>query len=270
MQQFLTIARQQINLALDEQQHELSLELRRIMARASADGYLRSGRLLIELDRACAAAITHRGAKVWDITHRCITTGRVRHTPDLATTLKDFCLPFLAGTVNGLTQRAIRETQHMGMPNVQTRDAENARLRACGTLESEIDLFCAALSVMPQDVTYQPQSVIHVNNSSIANLQTGQGSSATVTQSVSTIQQEQARSALEELKRELIAANQNGSPLFFIEESEDELAKPVPDKSRLKSFAEAIRDCVAGTIETAPKIPAAIEAVQKAIAMLPM
>jgi len=270
MEQFLNIARDQIAIALDDQQGALNKALSAITSKASAGGYLRSGRLIFELDRACAATISERGATVWRIVHNCITVGRVRFTPQLASTLKAFCRPYLSGTVQGLTNRARQQTEHMGMPPVETHESEAARDMAVRSLDSQIDLFCAALSVEPQDATYQPNTVINMTGTNYGAIQAGAQSTATVTVTTSTVYQDSIRSALDELKKELQALAHADAPMAIIHESEREVAKATPDKARLQSLFGGIKACLSSMIDTAPKIPAAIEGVQRAIAMLPM
>jgi hypothetical protein len=74
--------------------------------------------------------------------------------------------------------------------------------------------------------------------------------------------------ALELLKKELVAGDQQHA-LAIIDESEKELAKPNPNKGVLSGFVGAIKRMTVGAIDIAPKIPAAIEAVENAIALLP-
>lgn len=268
MQEFLNIARRQVNIAIDEEQQGIATEIKRIRAQASAQGYLRSGRLIVELDRTCGAAITKRGAKVWEILQDSITKGRVPFSDNLARELKDFALPYMADTVNGLMLHAANEAAGMGKPGMQLTDSSAARDNAQRRLDAEIDLFCGALSKTLQDELYRVHPVINIHGSNVGAVQTGNNSAATVTLHSSNIYQEQARAALDELRKELLAANQEGAPLFLVSEGEMELAKSEPNKTRLHSIIDAIKGCVLGAIENAPKIPTAIEGVQKAIALL--
>ena len=272
MQEFLDIAHRQVGIAIDEEQQALAREIKGIKAQASALGYLRSGRLLVELDRACGHAITKRGSIVWELLHRCITIGRIGFSEDLAEELKDFALPYLTDTVDGLTQYAALEAAKMGMPELRLRlqDSEVARKNAQRRLDTEIDLFCGALSKASQDPAIQPQPVINIHGSNVGSVQTGSHSAATATLHCSNIYQERAREALDALRQELLAANQQGAPLFLVSEGKAELAKSEPNKTRLHSIVDSIKACVAGTIETATKIPSAIEGVQKAISLLSM
>jgi hypothetical protein len=269
MQQFLGIARNQIRIALDEQEGALARELKSIMATAAAQGYLRSGRLVKELDRACAAAITKRGVTVWEIVHRCVRVGRIRYSAHLPDELSAFCLPYLKGDVQGLRRRAVIEIRFMALPEITLVDSEAACDIAYRTLQSEIELFCAALSVEPQDLPYLPQTVINMHGPNFGAVQTGANSTANSAVTVSDISTANLRTALDQLKVELINAGSPDAPLILVRESESETAKPVPDKSRLKSLVVGIKACIGGLLETAPKIPTAIEGVKRAIEMLP-
>lgn len=269
MQGLLDIARRQIAVAISEQDHLITAELGRISSDAAAKGYLRSGRHIVERDRACSEAIKNRAAFVWEILHRCVTNAGVAFTSDMAARLKAFAQPYLANNVGALTLRPNQGMDRMGLGPITPTLSETARENALAWLEAEIDLFCYALSQAPQVSEYKPQPVINIHGSIVGVVQTGDQSTANLKVSAPTIYHESARQALEELKREIQATGQDGGSLFLVDETTAELAKPVPDKTRLASLITAAKSCLTGAIETAPKIPAAIDAVQKAISLLP-
>jgi hypothetical protein len=191
---------------------------------------------------------------------------------DLAQQLKRFSLPYLGDDVGALTLRVNQGMEPRGLKPIPPTISERARDNARSWLESEIDLFCHVLSQAPQHAEYKPQPVINIHGSTVGAVQTGDQSTATVRIIAPTASYDAAaRHALEELKREIqaVGQGQDSASLFLIEASSAELDKPMPDKSRLASLIAATKSCLAGVIDTAPKIPAAIEAVQKAISLLP-
>ncbi|QOY94078.1 hypothetical protein IM543_21680 [Massilia sp. UMI-21] len=187
------------------------------------------------------------------------------YSPDLAEKLKLFSTPYLRGTAGGLTERAARESRI----GVQARDSEAARVRAVATLEAEIELFCAVLSRAPQPAQYQPPHVINIPGSSVADLQTGNHSSATLTNVSVSSQHSDVAAAVAALKAELHAADVEGAPIFLVQEAEAELTKVAPQRSRLKGFVDAIGSCASGAINVGTKLPDAVEGAKRAIEILP-
>jgi hypothetical protein len=269
----LNLAARQIELFISLQQRELPKDLAAVRQSESSLSFVNSSRYRLALDDVCAKAIAKRGAAVWEILHRVITTAHVPYAPALAGQLKVFSLQYLEGNVGGLTERASLEANKNDFA-VPGRESEAARDYARDVLDTEIDHFCIVLARAPQAATYQPPHVINISGgSTIASIQTGNFSNATVSMATPSTQQEAVRRALEELMKELKelhATNQDSVPLLLAEQTQNELAKSTPDRSRLEGFISAIKSCVSGAIGIAPKIPDAIEGVQKAIALLPM
>lgn len=165
MEDLLEIAGRQIDIFIDEQMRdELPLKLLAVRRSSSSVSFVRSSGYVLALDVACGELIKRRGIAIWEILHRCITTGRVDFSPELAKILKNFSTPYLTGTVSGLTQRAQAEANSSFQPD----ESETSRLRTLATLEAEIDLFCAVLARAPQPAQYQPPHVINIHGSSVA------------------------------------------------------------------------------------------------------
>ncbi|MBD8531506.1 MULTISPECIES: hypothetical protein [unclassified Massilia] len=267
MEDLLAIAGRQIDTFLDVQTNdEFYREVDKVRRSSDSISFVRSSRYPIALDAACAGLITRCGAGIWEIVHRCITTGRVEFTPSLSEQLKNFTKPYLEGVVRSLTERTSQAANGIFQPTA----SEVARVRAVANLETEIDLFCAVLSRVPQPAQYQPPHIINIHGSSVASLQTGNHASANVTTLTVGSRHIDVAAALAQLKAELIAAKVDGTPMFLVQEAEAELAKTPPQQSRLKGFVNAIGGCVNGMIEVGTKLPGAIEGAKRAIDMLPM
>lgn len=266
MDDLLDIARRQIGTFISKQLAEDMPEAFAKVRRSSPDvSFMGSSRYLLFIDKACAELITQRGTATWEILFRCITNGRVEYSAGLAGELKNFASPFLDGTVGSLVDRAKelvpRYTEGTSLPGAQARALE--------TLETEIDLFCAALKREPQATPYQPPHVINITGSSVNNLQTGHFSTATVTTHATSHEYHQIISAVGKLKNELEAAGITGPAIFLVEETEAELAKPNPNPSRLKSLTDTLSSCATWALDSASKIPGAIDGVKQAISMFP-
>jgi hypothetical protein len=265
MDDLLSIARRQIDNYIDMQMDkDLPEAFFKVRHSTNDTSFMASSRYILELDRVCAEFIAQRGAAVWEILHRCVTTGRVEFSPGLADVLKKFSAGYLQGSVGGLTEMANNNRRD----KMELRASEAARKRAINQLEAEIDLFCAVLLRAPQVASYQPPHVINITGSTVTTLQTGSHSTATVTNSSISHQHDSVAVAVAGLKAELTAAGIEGHPLFLVQEVEAELAKPVPEKSRLKSIADMMSHFVSGAINNAPKVPDAIDAVKRSIELL--
>lgn len=266
MDDLLNIARRQIGIFINMQLAEDMPEAFANVRRSSPDvSFISSSRYLLFLDKACAELIIRRGVAVWEILHRCITNGRVEHSAGLADELKNFAVPFVDGTVGKLVERA----KELVPRYAEGSALQGAQIRALKTLESEIDLFCAVLKRESQATPYQPPHVINITSSNVNNLQTGHFSSATVTTHTTSNEYHQIASAVGKLKNELEAAGITGPALFLVQETEAELAKPNPKPSRLRSLTDTLSSCATWALDSASKIPEAIDGVKQAISLLP-
>jgi len=271
-QEVFEIARRQIEICISEIFRANANAHRNVRAQAAAHGTLASSRTVLEFDRVNGEAIAAIGAAVWSVLHRCLTMGRVGYSDDLAHQAKDFSKEFLSGTVRGLTTGANRERTTMGLlnPTMAPKESEECRLRAIAHLELEIDLFCMNLKRAPHETAYEPQAVINVHDSTVGSVQIGASASATVMLTTHTSAISEIQKAIGQLKAELAAAGvEDNTATFLLQETEKEAAGATPNKGRLSSFVSTIGRCFVGTIETAPKIADAIEAVQKTIDLLP-
>lgn len=265
MDELLKIARRQIDVFIDTQiEEDLPRGFMQVRRASNDISFMRSSRYILELDRVCAQLVEERGIAVWEIVQRCISTGGIEYSPSLAEDLKRFASPYLTGDVGGLTARAAQESDK----NYAPTGSESSRKRALSTLESEIDLFCTQLLRAPKFTPYQAPQVINIHGSTVANLQTGDHSSASITTYSSSNQYGDITTAVELLKKELITAGAEEPPLVLIQEVESELAQSTPRPARLKSLLTGITSCVSGILDQAPKVPLAIEGVKRALDML--
>jgi len=270
MQEVLNIARRQVQVVVDRHSAQVEADIASVGSRASAHGFSRSGRHLLEIDKVCAEAIEKRAALVWEVLHRCVTSAGVPYSDGLADELKSIVAPYLSNTAGGLTHRANVMAQSFGLPREldYLQEAIASQDRTQRWFDSEVDLFCLALAKVPAKPHYSPHPIINIHSSTVGTLQTGDYSTASVSMSMGENSQAQVVAALETLRSEVLAARLGTTaeaPLVLIDESVSEMEKPAADANRVRSLLSTIRLCLSSAIDAAPKIPQAIESVQKTL-----
>jgi hypothetical protein len=268
MEEIFRIAAQHIANFINGQMRELPRCLAVVRHSVQDVSFVNSSRYVLALDEVCAEAISKRGVAVWESLHRCIVNGHAKYTDDLASKLKEFSVPYLRDTVGGLTTMASEIAARASIP-YPGRQSEEARDHALSILETEIDHFCMALASAPQATPYQPPHVINVSGSaSVASIQTGAHSSATVHFQALSQPQIDVAAALDQLKQEIMLLKKDDPSIFLIDETKAAAVAENPNPARLASFFNAAKKCISGALEAAPKIPALIDTIEKGIKMI--
>lgn len=269
------IATKKIGLDKAAQEHNIALAVAAARAEAAAHGMLNSSRTVLVIEGIYVAAIRDRAISVWETIKRCADAGGMPYSATLAEELKTLVRSYVPALPSESDWHADQEAVRMGLLNMglYSRDSlPKAYAAAHAHVEVEIDHYVLTLrriSRMPQHAA----QILNITDSTIANLQTGDGATATVTQTVTTAQQLALIKALNDLKSELVAL-QNVPPqikvdtLDLIEDSVKEAEKATPNKMKLLAFVKGIGSAFEDTVNFVGKIPTAVEAMKSAATAL--
>jgi len=257
-QEVIELAHRQIQIAIDEQEKTIAQKLRSTNAEFAKRGALRSGAHIIAIQKIYANATAERGMFAWETLLRCISTVGVKYTEDLESQLKTAIDRHFPAHMNGLKYAIQEAANNLGMPNITAKlpdavgDERNLILRK---IHSEIELFLIKLKTKPVEQPYSPQITIH--NSTIASLQTGQGSIANVNQKFGPEVTEELSNALINLVTELakidsLPKNDKAEIVELTNEGIEEIKKASPNVSKIKSYISTIGEAVGFTANLKP------------------
>lgn len=257
------------------QEREIDLAIAAARAEAAAHGMSNSSRAVLQIEGIYVAAIRDRVISVWETIKRYADAGGISYSPTLAEELKKLVRSYAPALPSESDWSVDQEAVRLGLFNMELYSRDNlpkAYTAAHAHVEAEIDHYVLALrkiSRMSQPIS----QILNISDSTIANLQTGDGAIATVTQTVNNAHQLALIKALNDLKSELEALK-NVTPqlkidtLDLIEDSVKEAGKATPNKMKLLALTKAIGSTFEGAVTFAGKIPTAIETMKSAATAL--
>jgi hypothetical protein len=272
-QALIDILARKVGLDIATQDHQIAIDESKVRREANEMGLLNSSRTVLGIEQVHIVAMQDRVAFIWAHLRRCIEAAGVGFEDGLSDELKTL--------VNSLVPekpewQPDHEAVRLGLSNIEMYSRDNIQKARVASLEhvyTEIDLFMIAMKKSPLVPHYSHQ-VVNISGSNVANLQTGAGSSATVTQTVAHPGYVGLKSALEELRSALMGVNPSlhsacrDDVVDMVDESVRELGKEKPNKAKLAAFVAGIGTSLQGAVGLADKIPGALQSFKAAWAAI--
>lgn len=243
---------------------ELLERLEQTKVTLAKTGNSHSGAAIRSIQKVCAVELAARARIVWgqlETTHRKLGSPQ---SETLADDMKREVETHIDEQDQQLKQLATDQLAYMkNLPPVDLISGTKASIK--GILAAEIDLYVAGLP--HENGQRQAGAVTTINiTGSVGSIQTGAGSVANVTQSISAADKEALGLALSEAKALLQEIDDATAPekqdvLQVVSDAETELTKETPNKTKLRGLLMG----AAVTIQTIPAMQPAYQAIKAAM-----
>lgn len=258
--ELISIADRQIQLASEQQEDKLSEDIAKIRAELSKRGMLRSSNLVLMVQKACAQAISERGEFIWEILFRCIQTIEIEYDKNLEQQLKSIVSKHLPEQVESLSSLVLEAAKQARMQNLASLPDEVGKARGAvlNKIYTEIELFLVQLKhSTPKATPYSPSQVYNFHNSNIGAIQTGNGSTANVTQQINPQSVPEVLRAFTLIQEKLLSieslpSSDKSEVIEIVDDGINELKKVKPNISKIKSFISAVGDSISLTADLKP------------------
>lgn len=258
--ELISIADRQIQLASEQQEDKLSEDIAKIRAELSKRGMLRSSTLVLMVQKACAQAISERGEFIWEILFRCIQTIEIEYDKNLEQQLKSIVSKHLPEQVESLSSLVLEAAKQARMQNLASLPDEVGKARGAvlNKIYTEIELFLVQLKhSTPKATPYSPSQVYNFHNSNIGAIQTGNGSTANVTQQINPQSVPEVLRAFTLIQEKLLSieslpSSDKSEVIEIVDDGINELKKVKPNISKIKSFISAVGDSISLTADLKP------------------
>jgi hypothetical protein len=272
-QELIDIVARKVRLDIAAQEDQIAVDVSEVRCEANGRGMLYSSITVLGIEQVHVLAMQARVTFVWAHLRGCIETAGVRFDDGLSAELKTLVTALVPEKPEWQPNH---ETVRLGLSNIQLYSRDNIQKTRVASLErvfAEIDLFMIAMK-KPPPVPHHSHQIFNIRGSSVANLQTGAGSSATVTQSVAHEEYANLKRALEELRSALMGAKWTvpsagrDEVVDMVDESVRELGKEKPNRTKLAAFVAGIGTSLQGAVGLAEKIPGALQSFKAAWAAI--
>ncbi len=258
------IARTMIRVRFDECREHLRRDIDIAFSKLAADGLLSLGLTVRTVHELCTNDLKLRASIVWESLSRVLSTIDIKPSDELALDLKKEVENYLTSVLDELNQTVEENVKHVGTSHLPSlRGDWNRTMVQIGT---EIDLFVHSLSrAKEKGQSDFPQNVYNFNVP-VGAVQTGQGSTANVTQIIGSDDQEALLQAFDVVEKYIksgatLSGFTREEVLELVEESRVEVNKPNPNGTRLKTSLMSI----AVSIQTVAGLKPAYEVIKFAL-----
>lgn len=266
-EEILRLASVRARLSVGELEISLRDELKAIEREMSSRGTLLSGMTISRLASAASQSIRERGIHVWAAFRETLSVANI-HASDLdAKQLKAATEPYLAQACASAKADIAARAQRYGLQapfNSIAHEIDSAYRKAVQTIQSEIDLFVLAAQRSPANVV-APSSV-HIHGS-VGAVQTGTGSTAIVTQHISSDSRREIEQALLGIESGVKASpevQRVDEVLELVDDGCKEIQKEQPNLTKLGGIASAI----GGSIQSIASLDPAYQTLKKAVEVI--
>lgn len=245
-QNVLSLARNRIKIELSERNDLLNKNISQVIAQMNARGVLHSSMTIQELAKVRSEEIKERINLAWETLYRFITTAGVSYSDDLADELKNVitgCIPEdLRGIKESPQKLMTQPTILSDLHRKSEVELYRARVNKLQIINTEIDLFVHHLKNKDKEAEQGAKQTIYINAySTVGTIQTGDYSTATVTQTVNPQHRKEIVDLLKEIEH-LISQNnilperQKEEIIEIISDGQKEIQKKKPNISKFKSY----------------------------------
>ncbi len=272
-QEIAKIANDRIRIEIEEQNSRLRSEIERFKIKMHDDNAVQSSSLIVGIANLCIDTIKNRGQLIWQTLSRFIKSAGISYSPELSDELKGLVVQHLPEKLADLRDYIKPTTSFIiGSPSLYEsiwRDLDSARNQALSKVGTEIDLFVHSLKKKADSVKDGTSSTVFNVYSPVGSIQTGDNSTANVTQNIDTEVKEQIRKALEEIhstltRSEVETPTSKGKLIEVIQESQVELQKEKSNVIRLKSLLTT----VGTSIQVVSSLKPAYETLKQALTFI--
>ncbi len=236
------ISEERLLLEINEQTQNLNQEINREERAATAKGSVLSGAHFNGIKNLCVLTINNRAHLVWQTLFRFFTTAGICYSETLAEELKALVAKHLPE--NLFKDIIDQKAQQYGKPDSSIRygpELDVDRKAALAKVGTEIDLFVLSLKKKVEMKEKETSSMIFNIYSPVGAIQTGDSSIANVTQTIDSDVRDQLSKVLEEISSKLAQENiplphPKGEIIEIVQESQEELKKPSPNITKLRSM----------------------------------
>lgn len=271
-QEIIRIARDRTQLEIAEQNARIEEEIERIKAEMSAKGLFHSSMTLARITDICADAVKTRGQLAWQTYFRFLTTAGISYSDTLADELKELVSYHLPEKLSDLKGYVKQNTNLVGQSDLfdcLALELGKARAATLAKVGTEIDLFVHSLR-KKEEMKSEGKSATIVNiYSPVGSVQTGDYSTANVTQHLDADVRVALSEALNQITATLadskIALPQPKAEIVeLVYEGQQELRKNTPNITKLRSLLSA----VGGSIQTVASMKPSYETLKQALTFL--
>lgn len=262
-QESVRIARERVQLEISEQMKKINEDIQRVKNEMSARGAFRSGITIKKITDLCLSSIKERAVLVWEIYYRFLSTSGMTYSSELSNELKELVAHHFPENL-GEFKGHIKNISKLIDPNAKFDRQESelilARKAALAEVGTEIDLFTHSLKKQLENENRKEGSMVFNIYSPVGSIQTGANSTANVVQHLDSEAREKLSQALDYIAREIVTIegefpNPKNEIIELIQEGKQELSRPTPNMTKLKS----ILPTVGASIQTVASLKPAYE-----------
>ncbi len=271
-QEAVRIARERVQLEIHTHMKKIGMDIQHVKNEMNARGMFQSSMTIKRITDVSINAIKDRASLVWQIYFRFLTTTGIKYSPELSTELKElvaYHFPENLGEFKGYVKNVSKLIQSNNTLESQENELSLARRAALAEVGTEIDLFVHSLKKTSENENTKEGPLVFNIYSPIGSIQTGNNATANIVQRLDSDIHEKLVQALDQIAREIISIDDKlPSPkneiIEIIQEGQQELSKPNPNITRLKS----ILPTVGSTIQTIASMKPAYETLKQALSFL--
>lgn len=265
----LAYARNRISLELRQLDGPLDMQIAQERATANARGMLRSGNMVMAVQTICVEQTHRRVQMAWEILYRALANVGIDYDPTHEKELQEFLESFFPEHMDGLKERVRQAAAMTGIADLYSRITDEigpARRAALDRAFSEISLYLMTVEKTPTPAPYSPY--IHIQNSTVGSVQTGDSSIANVNIGIQNEQSQALVKALELVSEALakignLPDGNKGELIEIVDEVKAEFQKEKPNSTKLSYYLPAI----GGAISTIAELKPAYDALKNAAAL---
>ena len=271
-QEIVKNANNRILIEIEEQNNRLASEIGRFMIEMCDANAVSSSTFKRGIANLCIDTIKNRAQLVWQILSRFITTAGISYSPKLSDELKGLVAQYLSEEKLAYLRDYIEPPTSfiIDFPIESIwRDWDSARNQALSKIGSEIELFVISLKRKADTAKNGTSSISLTFNAPVGSIQTGDSSTANVTQNIDTEVKEQIRKALEDInstltRSEVETTTPKGELIEIVQKSQVELQKEKPNVTWLRSSLTT----VGASIQLVSSLKPAYESLKQALTLI--
>lgn len=245
----IEMLRRRIEPEYEESRQVFAGEATKIAADCSLRGLGRSGALIEATDEAAGKVVYVRITTLWNALRDILAAAGVRYSEELAQDLKIAVSDNLR--TSDLEELVRRRVDNMGLgPGTYADAIGRARRIGLQRCYSDIDLYVLALKQEVESGSATTKGNLVLNfHGPVGAVQTGAGSTATVTQHLGDSEKDALLKALDLVERLLSAIEAAGGPPRvqleeIVTDCRAEIAKPTPNRLKITSLAGGLATAI--------------------------